>query len=492
MKDEELEDAMRKRNCVYTMWEVESMSFCNVKFVKLTDVSKVHWVLLVGWWVHSDGSGGLRALVAFVCVDDLMGFMLLFFVCAGFVKMSTLKEILPPTKLVAGFERCEMDHKEDDDKQKEIKDTTEQTKVSFEKIVNVRLSAAKPKNIQIQSQESQFINYAFPSSTCDFEGPAGLENPFVHLQMEESQREKEQKEQELRALAQKARSERVGPGGIVVDGTGSYTPFEKNMMDIDEPMRIEHEHEHEHEHKHVNDLDQPKESEAKREDQIEGEKIHEERRKEREIERSREEADIDKVNQKVGEVTDSLSDGKASWFRSVSTSKANLVPKQLSLDNCSIKIVFLFHEGDAPTSYSTSRVVGEKDVAKQKSDDIGPAITDQENKLWRSPSAGCGSSVSSSIKGAKNGNRGRLSTSGTGDVEVSFSVVVATMALTLIIDDVVELRRRDCMMVMKEIVNRLLEEVERSWNDGLSKTLMMKERRMKKVKLVVKYENCMI
>ncbi|GJW15225.1 hypothetical protein Tco_0019358 [Tanacetum coccineum] len=42
------------------------------------------------------------------------------------------------------------------------------------------------------------------------------------------------------------------------------------------------------------------------------------------------------------------------------------------------------------------------------------------------------------------------------------------------------------MMVVKEIVNRLLEEVERSWNDGLSKTLMMMERRLKKVKVVVK------
>ncbi|GKF62796.1 hypothetical protein Tco_0182850, partial [Tanacetum coccineum] len=47
-------------------------------------------------------------------------------------------------------------------------------------------------------------------------------------------------------------------------------------------------------------------------------------------------------------------------------------------------------------------------------------------------------------------------------------------------------------VVVKEIVNRLLEEVERSWNDGLSKTLMMKERRMKKVKVVVKYDNLMI
>nr|GEU82663.1 hypothetical protein [Tanacetum cinerariifolium] len=43
--------------------------------------------------------------------------------------------------------------------------------------------------------------------------------------------------------------------------------------------------------------------------------------------------------------------------------------------------------------------------------------------------------------------------------------------------------RMDCMMLVKEIVNRLLEEVD---NVGLSKTLMMKERRMKKVKVVVK------
>nr|GEY47997.1 hypothetical protein [Tanacetum cinerariifolium] len=41
------------------------------------------------------------------------------------------------------------------------------------------------------------------------------------------------------------------------------------------------------------------------------------------------------------------------------------------------------------------------------------------------------------------------------------------------------------LMVIKEIVNRLLDEVERSWDVGLSKTLMMKDRRMKKVKVVV-------
>nr|GEV47603.1 retrovirus-related Pol polyprotein from transposon TNT 1-94 [Tanacetum cinerariifolium] len=48
------------------------------------------------------------------------------------------------------------------------------------------------------------------------------------------------------------------------------------------------------------------------------------------------------------------------------------------------------------------------------------------------------------------------------------------------------------VVVVKEIINRLLKEVERSWSDGLSNTLMMKDRRMKKVKMVVKYENWMI
>nr|GEY46867.1 hypothetical protein [Tanacetum cinerariifolium] len=47
----------------------------------------------------------------------------------------------------------------------------------------------------------------------------------------------------------------------------------------------------------------------------------------------------------------------------------------------------------------------------------------------------------------------------------------------------------DCRMVVKEIEDGLVEEMERIWNDGLSKKLMMKKRRMKKMKMVVKYEN---
>ncbi|PWA48150.1 SKI-interacting protein, SKIP [Artemisia annua] len=50
------------------------------------------------------------------------------------------------------------------------------------------------------------------------------------VQKEMMMKEKERKEQELRALAQEARSERVGTGAVGVGG-GSYVPSEKNMMD---------------------------------------------------------------------------------------------------------------------------------------------------------------------------------------------------------------------------------------------------------------------
>ncbi|KAI3514740.1 hypothetical protein L1887_13405 [Cichorium endivia] len=55
-------------------------------------------------------------------------------------------------------------NKEDEDeeeveKQKKIDETTLQTKAALEKIVNVRLSAAQPKNVATQSQYSKFIKY---------------------------------------------------------------------------------------------------------------------------------------------------------------------------------------------------------------------------------------------------------------------------------------------------------------------------------------------
>ncbi|GJY03427.1 hypothetical protein Tco_0369367 [Tanacetum coccineum] len=45
------------------------------------------------------------------------------------------------------------------------------------------------------------------------------------------------------------------------------------------------------------------------------------------------------------------------------------------------------------------------------------------------------------------------------------------------------------VMVVKEIDDGFVKEMERSWNDGLSKTLMMEER---KIKMVVKYESWVI
>nr|GFA82165.1 hypothetical protein [Tanacetum cinerariifolium] len=43
-----------------------------------------------------------------------------------------------------------------------------------------------------------------------------------------------------------------------------------------------------------------------------------------------------------------------------------------------------------------------------------------------------------------------------------------------------------CMMVVKEIVSRILKEDERTWNGGLSKTLMLRKNKMKKVIVVIK------
>ncbi|GJZ12051.1 hypothetical protein Tco_0546810 [Tanacetum coccineum] len=47
-------------------------------------------------------------------------------------------------------------------------------------------------------------------------------------------------------------------------------------------------------------------------------------------------------------------------------------------------------------------------------------------------------------------------------------------------------------MVVKEIVCRLLEEEERSWNGGLSKTLIKNKRDLKEMKMVVKYGSWVI
>ncbi|XP_068634613.1 SNW/SKI-interacting protein A-like [Aristolochia californica] len=85
-------------------------------------------------------------------------------------------------------------------------------------------------------------------------------------------KEKDRKEQELRALAQKARSERTGgvaPAAVPV-------PSERNMADADELQG---------DHERIRERDIPRETKEEKEERLEREKIREERRRERERER---------------------------------------------------------------------------------------------------------------------------------------------------------------------------------------------------------------
>ncbi|KAI4347074.1 hypothetical protein L6164_007923 [Bauhinia variegata] len=276
----------------------------------------------------------------------------------------------------------EDDNMDDEEMQKEIEETTQETKAALEKIVNVRLSAAQPKNVPQQSSDSKFIKYkpsqqsaAFnsgakeriirmvempvdpleppkfkhkrvpkasgsppvpvmhspprpvtvkdqqdwkiPPCISNWKNPKGYTIPldkrlaadgrglqdvqindnFAKLseslyvaeqkareavamrskvQKEMLLKEKEKKEQELRALAQKARSERTGvapPAAAAV-----AIPTEKSTMD-DTDMRVNYEHARERE------KDFPKETREEREERLQREKIREERRRERERER---------------------------------------------------------------------------------------------------------------------------------------------------------------------------------------------------------------
>ncbi|KAJ0895989.1 putative SKI-interacting protein, SKIP [Helianthus annuus] len=66
----------------------------------------------------------------------------------------------------------EEEEDDDDEKQQEIEKTTLQTKEALEKIVNVRLSAAQPKNVQTQSQDSKFIKYKPSQQSAAFNSGA--------------------------------------------------------------------------------------------------------------------------------------------------------------------------------------------------------------------------------------------------------------------------------------------------------------------------------
>ncbi|XP_057456954.1 SNW/SKI-interacting protein A-like [Lotus japonicus] len=272
------------------------------------------------------------------------------------------------------------DMDEDEDVQKEIDETMQETKAALEKIVNVRLSAAQPKNVPKQSSDAKYIKYkpsqqsaAFnsgakervirmmempvdpleppkfkhkrvpkasgsppvpvmhspprpvtvkdqqdwkiPPCISNWKNPKGYTIPldkrlaadgrglqevqindnFAKLseslyvaeqkareavamrskvQKEMLLKEKERKEQELRALAQKARSERTG---VAPPAAVSFPPEKSSVDDAD--MRVDYDHPRDREKNF------PKESREEREDRLQREKIREERRKERERER---------------------------------------------------------------------------------------------------------------------------------------------------------------------------------------------------------------
>ncbi|KAI3685400.1 hypothetical protein L6452_34642 [Arctium lappa] len=197
-----------------------------------------------------------------------------------------------------------------------VEKTTLQTKATLEKIVNVRLSAAQPKNVQTQSQNSKFIKYKPSQQSAAFNSGAkerinrmvempvdpldlpkleippcisnwknlkgytipldkhlaadgrGLQEVQINdnfaklsealyvaeqkareavamrskVQKEMMMKEKKRKEQELSALAQKARSERTGvvPHGCCcreeVDDVRRWLPF----SNLEIPIGAEH------------------------------------------------------------------------------------------------------------------------------------------------------------------------------------------------------------------------------------------------------------
>ena len=61
---------------------------------------------------------------------------------------------------------------EEEEEQKQIEETTERTKAALEKVVNVRLSAAQPKNVPTHDSESKFIKYKPSQQSAAFNSGA--------------------------------------------------------------------------------------------------------------------------------------------------------------------------------------------------------------------------------------------------------------------------------------------------------------------------------
>ena len=79
------------------------------------------------------------------------------------------KDIIP--KILKNEDDGESDG-DDEDLQKEIDETMQETKAALEKIVNVRLSAAQPKNVPKHSSDSQFIKYKSSQQSAAFNSGA--------------------------------------------------------------------------------------------------------------------------------------------------------------------------------------------------------------------------------------------------------------------------------------------------------------------------------
>ncbi|KAG6772127.1 hypothetical protein POTOM_023523 [Populus tomentosa] len=82
------------------------------------------------------------------------------------------KDLIP--KLLKSEEEGDEDEDEDEGEelQKEIEETTLETKAALEKIVNVRLSAAQPKNVPKQSSDSKYIKYKPSQQSAAFNSGA--------------------------------------------------------------------------------------------------------------------------------------------------------------------------------------------------------------------------------------------------------------------------------------------------------------------------------
>lgn len=298
------------------------------------------------------------------------------------------KDLIP--KILKNDGDDEMEDVEDEDAQREIDETMEETKAALEKIVNVRLSAAQPKNVPKHNSDSKYIKYkpsqqnaAFnsgarervirmvempvdpleppkfkhkrvpkasgsppvpvmhspprpvtvkdqqdwkiPPCISNWKNPKGYTIPldkrlaadgrglqevqindnFAKLsealyvaeqkareavamrskvQKEMLLKEKERKEQELRALAQKARSERIG---VAPPAAAVPVVSEKSGVD-DGDMRVDYDHRGDRgdrDREREREKNYPKESREEKEERLGREKIRMERRKEREKER---------------------------------------------------------------------------------------------------------------------------------------------------------------------------------------------------------------